>query len=158
MEQGNKSISDAIQKLKGNGASGTVTSAATTSVASKSSSADFSNLKPVKASNTLYTIVDAKLTASQELDGRYLQINVGDSIEGYYKGMSKKESGGFTFNEATITNVDGADIVVTANTSLFKQLQEVAVGSPVKIIYKGQSKAKSGPGKGKMLKNWDVLA
>lgn len=157
MEQSNsKNISDAIQKLKGNQPS--ATESASKQSTSSSASKSFSDLKPVKASNTLYTIVDAQLTASQELDGRYLQINVGDSIEGYFKGLTKKESGGFTFNEATITNEDGANVVVTANTSLLKQLQEVQVGSPVRIIYKGQSKAKTGPGKGKMLKNWDVLA
>lgn len=121
---------------------------------------DFSKLKPVKGELKLktFTVVGKELTEKQRKAGYYLQINEGDAINGLYNGMSTNTQGDFPSTEISISDLDGREIIVKANTSLKSQMADIAVGSPVSLQFKGTSVLKKGLGKGKTVLNWLVLA
>lgn len=121
---------------------------------------DFSKLKPVKGNMKLKTItvVGAQLTEKQSKAGYYLQINEGDRIDGLFNGITKETHGDYPSEEASVSTMDGQEIIIKCNTSLKSQLSEVEIGAPVSIIYKGKSVLKKGPGRGKEVKNFLVLA
>jgi len=122
---------------------------------------DFDNLKSVRSSSAklkTFTVVGEELNEKQRKAGYYLQINIGDNIDGIFNGMSTDNRGDFPSTEVSILGMDGAEIIVKANTSLKMQLADISVGSPIRLVFKGTSKLTKGPGKNKIVKNWDVLA
>ncbi len=97
------------------------------------------------------------LTEEQEAKGYYMEIKVGDSIEGTLTatGINK-----FGKEEYRITPFDGGQTVVLANAgNLAYRLKEkgINIGDAVQITYNGKTPMASGKYKGVPAHNFTVL-
>ena len=136
------------------------TAAAAAGALSSAAAIDFSKLQPVKGDLKLktFTVVGKELTEKQRKAGYYMQINEGDRINGLFNGMSVNKQGDYPSTEISISSLEGQEIIVKANTSLKSQMETIETGSPISLVYKGKTLLTKGPGKGKEVQNWLVLA
>lgn len=120
---------------------------------------DFNKLKPMNGGGAklkTFTVVGKELTEKQKKAGYYRQINAGDNIDGIFNGISKDERGDFPSYDVSLIGLDGAETIVRANTSLRMKMQDVQIGSPLRLTFTGTSKLTKGLGKGKVVLNWSV--
>ncbi len=97
------------------------------------------------------------LTEEQETKGYYLEIKVGDSIEGTLTSVGVNK---FGKEEYRITPFDGGQAVVLANAgNLAYRIKEkgINIGDAVQITYNGKTPMASGKYKGTPAHNFTVL-
>ena len=120
---------------------------------------NFDELQPVLGNSGLkktFAVVGKELSDKQVKAGYYLAIAEGDKIDGLYMGIAQDPQYGQ--DEVTISDDKGNLTIIKSCASLKKQLSEVEIGSPVRLIYKGKVTMKKGKYAGKQAVNWLVLS
>jgi hypothetical protein len=88
-----------------------------------------------------------------------MSILKGDKVDGLYNGLiTEKDRDGKDNTEVEILGADGSTIRISAFAGLKRLLSNVDIGTPVRIIYNGKEKIKTGASKGNSFHMWDVLA
>lgn len=103
-----------------------------------------------------FTVIGKELTEKQAKAGYYLQVNVGDKIDGIFNGITKDTRSEFNTEEISILGLNGSETIVKSCGSLKRQLESIEVGTPVRLVFQGKVKLTKGPAKGKEVQNWLV--
>lgn len=120
---------------------------------------NFDSLKPIVLGNgprRTFAVVGKELTDKQEKAGYYISIQSGGKIDGYFAGFSTDAT--YNTEEVKLTDADGNETIIKSCASLKNKLNNLEIGSPVRLVYKGMEILKKGPRKGKSVHNWEVLA
>lgn len=120
---------------------------------------NFDKLKPVRASESTkrsFAIIGKDLTEKQEKAGYYFSVKKGGKIDGYFAGFSTDSTYGV--EEVKLSDADGNEIILKSCAALKKQLSQLEIGTPVRLVYGGKDIIKKGPSKGKEAHSWKVLA
>lgn len=129
-------------------------------MSSENMSVDFDALTPKSLGGgqklKTFTVVGKDLTEKQAKAGYYRQINGGDKIDGIFNGITKDERSEFNTSDVAILGLDGSETIVKSCASLSRQLADIEIGTPVRLIYQGKVKLTKGPGKNKEVQNWLV--
>lgn len=127
---------------------------------SEQQSINFDDLKPVKGAGTTklktFTVIGKELTEKQRKAGYYLQVNVGDKIDGIFNGITRNTRGDYPSDEVSMLGLDGSETIVKAGATLKAELSSIEVGTPVRLIFNGTKLLTKGPGKGKQMELWSV--
>jgi hypothetical protein len=119
---------------------------------------NFDDLQPILkgSKKRVFGVVGDALNEKQQKAGYYTLITSGTKLDGLFNGFETNVR--FGNEEIRLADEEGNETIIRSCSSLKRQLAEIEVGSPVRLIYEGMKDIKTKAGKALTVHNWMVYA